>query len=84
MLRVDEIIDRLDEAGFVSKLDLNKWFHQVPLKQADIPEISFLYPGASMSVHICPSVCATWQPDGYSLEGGRGGGRSMLDFSQVY
>ena len=41
MPRVDEIIDRLGKAQYLSKLDLNKGFHQVPVNPSDIEKTAF-------------------------------------------
>ena len=41
MPRIDEIIDTLAEAKFLSTLDLNKVFHQVPLRSQDKPKTTF-------------------------------------------
>ena len=41
MPRIDEIIDTLAEAKFLSTLDLNKGFHQVPLRSQDKPKTAF-------------------------------------------
>ena len=44
MPRVEEIIDCLGEAKYLSVLDLNKGFHQVPMKQDDIEKTAFCTP----------------------------------------
>ena len=44
MPRVEEIIDCLGEAMYVSTLDLNKGFHQVPMKPDDIDKTAFCTP----------------------------------------
>lgn len=38
---VDDIIDCLGKAKFLSKLDLNKGFHQVTISEADIKKTAF-------------------------------------------
>ena len=44
MPHVEEIIDCLGEAMYVSTLDLNKGFHQVPMKPDDIEKTAFCTP----------------------------------------
>ena len=44
MPRMEEIIDCLGEAMYVSTLDLNKGFHQVPMKPDDIEKTAFCTP----------------------------------------
>ena len=44
MPRVDEIIDCLGKAVYLSKLDLNKGFHQVPVNPSDIEKTAFCAP----------------------------------------
>ena len=41
MPRVDDILDCLGEAKYLTELDLNKGFHQVPMYQSDIEKTSF-------------------------------------------
>ena len=50
MSRVDDIIDRLGEAMFLSKPDLAKGFFQIPVKPKDIEKTAFL-------THILQNRC---------------------------
>ena len=42
--KVDKIIDNFGEAAYLSKLDMAKGFHQVPVAPEDIPKASFSIP----------------------------------------
>ena len=42
--RVDAVIDSLCNASFLSKFDLVKGFHQVPVKASDKPKTAFIAP----------------------------------------
>ena len=44
MLLIDDLIDQLGEAKILSKMDLNKGFYQIPLKEADMPKTAFCTP----------------------------------------
>ena len=44
MPRIDEMIDQLGEAHYLSKLDLNKGFYQIPLSQVDQEKTAFCTP----------------------------------------
>ena len=41
---IDDLIDQLVEAKFLSKMDLNKGFYQILLKEADMPKTAFCIP----------------------------------------
>lgn len=41
---LDEIVDRVGQSSVVSKLDLSKGFHQVPVKPEDQPKTAFVCP----------------------------------------
>ena len=41
---IDDLIDQLGEAYFLYKMDLNKGFYQIPLKEADMPKTAFCTP----------------------------------------
>ena len=44
MPRIDEMIDQLGEAQYLSKLDLNNGFYQIPLAQVDQEKTAFCTP----------------------------------------
>ena len=44
MPRIDDIIDQLGEANFLSKLDLSKGFYQVPVNPDDVEKTAFRTP----------------------------------------
>ena len=54
MPRVDEIIDRLGKAQYLSKLDLNKGFHQVPVNLSDIEQTAFCAPAGKFECVFMP------------------------------
>ena len=54
MPRVDEIIDRLGKAQSLSKLDLNKGFHQVPVNPSDIEKTAFCAPARKFEYVFMP------------------------------
>ena len=54
MPRVDEIIDCLGKAQYLSKLDLNKGFHQVSVNPSDIERQLFVHQPESLSMCSCP------------------------------
>ena len=41
---IEEILDMLASAKFISKIDLTKGFHQIPIKQEDCPKTAFCTP----------------------------------------
>ena len=44
MSLIDDLIDQLGEAKILSKMDLNKGFYQIHLKEADMPKTAFCTP----------------------------------------
>ena len=60
MPRVEEIIDCLGEAMYVSTLDLNKGFHQVPMKPDDIEKTAFCTPWGKYVYAFWPQKCAVY------------------------
>ena len=51
--RVDETIERLGKAVYLSKLDLNKGFHQVLMNHSDIEKTVFVHQPESLSMFSC-------------------------------
>ncbi len=41
MARIDDLIDRLGQAKFISTLDLSRGYWQVPVAEADRPKTAF-------------------------------------------
>ena len=41
MPRVEEVLDSLSEAEYISKIDLNKGYYQIPIKEDDKPKTAF-------------------------------------------
>lgn len=39
--RIDDLFDQLQEAKYFSKIDLRSGYHEVRVKEKDIPKISF-------------------------------------------
>ena len=44
MPRVDELVERIGKAEFISTLDLCKGYYQVPMRAEDKPKTAFLTP----------------------------------------
>ena len=62
---IDDLIDQLGEAKFLSKMDLNKGFYQILLKEAGMPKTAFCIPWEKiqfirMSFGLC-NAHATFQ-----------------------
>ena len=54
MLRVDEILEALASARSLSKMDLQKGFHQVPLALEVMQNTAFAIVMANMHTPVCP------------------------------
>ncbi len=54
MPRVDELIDRLGRARFISTLDLNKGYWQVPLSEDAKPKTAFSTPSGHWQYWVLP------------------------------
>ena len=55
MPRIEEMIDQLGEAHYLSKLDLNKGFYQIPLAQVDQEKTAFCTPWGKFNFTMMPS-----------------------------
>ena len=42
MPRIDEVLEEVGQASFISKLDLTKGYYQIPVKEEDIPKTCFV------------------------------------------
>ena len=42
--RIDDLIDLLNKANYLTKIDLNKWFLQIPVKREDQSKTAFQTP----------------------------------------
>ena len=51
---IDEILDSLATAKFISKVDLNKGFHQIPISEVDIPKTAFCTPWGKFEFRVMP------------------------------
>ena len=51
---IDEILESLATAKFISKLDLNKGFHQIPIDERDIPKTAFCTPWGKFEFVVMP------------------------------
>ncbi len=54
MPRIDEMIDQLWEAHYLSKLDLNKGFYQIPLAQVVQEKTAFYTPWGKFHFNMMP------------------------------
>ena len=59
MLLINDLIDQLGEAKILSKIDLNKGFYQILLKEADLPKTAFCTSWGKFQFTRCPLVSAT-------------------------
>ena len=82
MPRVEEIIDCLGEAKYLSVLDLNKGFHQVPMKPEDVEKTAFCTPWGKYEYLFMPfglrNAPSTFQRLMDQVL------HDMLDFSRAY
>ena len=51
---IDEILDTLASAKFLSKIDLNKGFHQIPIQTDDIMKTAFCTPWGKFEFTVMP------------------------------
>ena len=51
---IEEILDMLASAKFISKIDLNKGFHQIPIDSADSPKTAFCTPWGKFEFCFMP------------------------------
>ena len=51
---IEEILDMLASAAFISKVDLTKGFHQIPIKTVDCPKTSFCTPWGKFQFKFMP------------------------------
>ena len=51
---IEEILDMLASANFISKVDLTKGFHQIPINPADCPKTSFCTPWGKFQFRYMP------------------------------
>ena len=51
---IEEILETLASARFISKIDLNKGYHQIPIEPADIPKTAFCSPRGKYEFCVMP------------------------------
>ena len=51
---IEEILDNLASANFISKIDLTKGFHQIPIVNEDIPKTAFCTPWGKFEYLVMP------------------------------
>ena len=51
---IDEILESLATATYISKIDLNKGFHQIPIDERDIPKTAFCTPWGKFEFVVMP------------------------------
>ena len=55
MPRVDDMLTEIGNTKFLTKMDLNKGFHQIPLREEDQCKTAFVLHGVSGNIQSCPS-----------------------------
>ena len=51
---IEEILEQLAAARFISKIDLNKGFHQIPIDPIDQPKTAFCSPWGKFEFLVMP------------------------------
>ena len=51
---IEEILETLAKAKFISKIDLNKGFYQIPINASDIPKTAFCSPSGKFEFTVMP------------------------------
>ena len=51
---IEELLDLLGEAKFISKVDLNKGFHQIPVSASDMSKTAFCTPWGKFEYKVMP------------------------------
>ena len=51
---IEEILETLASAKFISKIDLNKGFHQIPIEPSAIPKTAFCSPWGKFEFCVMP------------------------------
>ena len=59
---IDDLLDELSGAQFFTKLDLRSGYHQIRMKESNIPKTAFALMRATMSFWSCPLGCVTPPP----------------------
>lgn len=57
MPRVDDLIDQIGGAKFITTLDLSKGYWQVPVREQDRPKTAFTTPQRLFQFRICTLDC---------------------------
>ena len=58
---IDDMIDQLDKASFISTLDLTRGYWQVPVASSDRYKTAFIYPFGCTSLRQCHLICKEHQ-----------------------
>ena len=53
MPTVEEMVDHIGSSEVISKLDLTKGFHQIPVEESDRDKTTFLCPSGNLDIRGC-------------------------------
>jgi hypothetical protein len=59
---IDDLMDELSGTQFFTKLDLHSGYHQIHMKEADIPKTAFRTNEGHLSFWSCPLACVMPPP----------------------
>ena len=67
MPRIDDLIDKVGKAKFLTKIDLSKCYWQVPLEEKAVPISAFVTPFCHFQWKYMPFGYKNFTPFGYGV-----------------